>query len=387
MRIQYSIFDKLRIAGHTLQGTSFINWIRLIRRYRNSIDMGYIPKLCFISLLIFFNWPIQLLEAMRHNGKIKGTKIAKPVFILGHYRSGTTLLHEILCADPRFVFCSTNQALNPLTFLTTGKLTQWLINKFIPPTRPMDNMLLHADSPMEEEFAIACLTEASQVNGFYFPRAMTAVHENSVLFSGDSKAKKKWQNALHFMAQKTMYSSNGKTLLFKSPGNTARVEEILELYPQARFIHIHRNPYDVLKSTFRLYEKLLPLHGFCQVDESMVEQHILSSYDSMYRKFSSSIQSIPSSQLVEISYQELISSPKLTLSRIYGQLSLEDFSQTWSFMESNIKDRNNYQTNRHSELEAYLIKQVNDQWKFMFNLYGYELKNPSTDQLQDQPKR
>ena len=55
----------------------------------------------------------------------------------------------------------------------------------------------------------------------------------------------RWQSALKWFVQKLAYSKGNRPLVLKSPAHTGRVRLLLEAFPEARFIHIHRNPYDV----------------------------------------------------------------------------------------------------------------------------------------------
>lgn len=64
----------------------------------------------------------------------------QPVFILGHWRSGTTLLHNMLSSDPQFVTTDLYHVLGFPHFLLTRKVVTGLTGKFLPKTRPMDNM-------------------------------------------------------------------------------------------------------------------------------------------------------------------------------------------------------------------------------------------------------
>ena len=63
------------------------------------------------------------------------------MFILGHWRSGTTLLHYLLAQDAeRFSFANTYQVVNPYTFLCTEETNTRRFARLVPSTRPMDNM-------------------------------------------------------------------------------------------------------------------------------------------------------------------------------------------------------------------------------------------------------
>ncbi|MEO8269188.1 MAG: sulfotransferase, partial [Aureliella sp.] len=54
------------------------------------------------------------LQSLFHGRRIRETQItAPPIFILGHWRSGTTLLHEMLVGDPQFACPNTFQCFAP----------------------------------------------------------------------------------------------------------------------------------------------------------------------------------------------------------------------------------------------------------------------------------
>jgi len=76
----------------------------------------------------------------------------------------------------------------------------------------------------------------------------------------------RWKTTYDYFLKKISYKNNGKPILLKSLVNTAKIKQILDLYPNAKFIHIHRNPYDVYFSTWKLYKSILPLLSFQNVD-------------------------------------------------------------------------------------------------------------------------
>ncbi|MDQ3566024.1 MAG: sulfotransferase [Pseudomonadota bacterium] len=60
-----------------------------------------------------------------------------PLFILGHWRSGTTLLHNLLTRDTgQFAYANTYQAVNPRTFLSTEAVNTKLFGFLVPKTQP-----------------------------------------------------------------------------------------------------------------------------------------------------------------------------------------------------------------------------------------------------------
>ena len=112
-------------------------------------------------------------------------------------------------------------------------------------------------------------------------------------------------------------------MVFKSPGNTARVSELLEIYPDARFIHIVRDPKKVIPSTFHLYESILP--EFSLQDETTVDlnSYIYDYYQSIMHKYLNSKSSIGNNQLCEVKFEEFTANPMQTINSALGQLNIE----------------------------------------------------------------
>ena len=83
-----------------------------------------------------------------------------PIFIIGHWRSGTTLLHELMSLDERFTFPTTYECFVPNHFLISAWFDAWL-KCLLPKQRPMDNMALGWDRPQEDEFALCNMVPQS----------------------------------------------------------------------------------------------------------------------------------------------------------------------------------------------------------------------------------
>src|SRR5207244_9423156 len=77
-----------------------------------------------------------------------------PIFIVGHWRSGTTYLHELMVLDDRFAYPTTYECFAPNHFLLTEWLATHLAWWAVPAQRPMDNMAAGWECPQEDEFAL-----------------------------------------------------------------------------------------------------------------------------------------------------------------------------------------------------------------------------------------
>ena len=216
------------------------------------------------------------------------------------------------------------------------------------------------------------ISNTSLTHGYYFPKNIFNVFDESVVFEKDKiKNTKHWQKHFDYFLKKLTYKNNGKQLLLKSPTNTARIKEILELYPDACFIHIHREPYAVYQSNVNLYEKILPLLSFQKVENKFMADFILYSYEKTYKKFLLDKNSIPTNQLIEISYDDFVSEPLVKLEKTYTHLGLNDYTKAVSFLKEEIKHVENYKTNDYSTLDIETKSIVIDKWGFMFERYGY----------------
>ena len=74
-------------------------------------------------------------------------------------------------------------------------------------------------------------------------------------------------------------------LFLKNPHNTSRVKELLELYPKAKFIFIHRNPYDVYHSTLHLFRKMVSSQFLQDFSEEQISERVLYAYWTTLQKY------------------------------------------------------------------------------------------------------
>ncbi len=96
------------------QGCDFFAWARLVIRnrfdFRLPLSIGYIPFV--ITCISTFHTLLRYLQNTLIGGRVERTPIAHaPLFIVGHWRTGTTLLHEMLILDPRHNYPNTYQCL------------------------------------------------------------------------------------------------------------------------------------------------------------------------------------------------------------------------------------------------------------------------------------
>ena len=78
------------------------DWWSLLRRHRFAIDPPHWPRSLIQTAVAASNSVVARIERRRFGPRIEATEVQAPLFILGHYRSGTTHLHNLLALDPQF---------------------------------------------------------------------------------------------------------------------------------------------------------------------------------------------------------------------------------------------------------------------------------------------
>src|SRR4051794_34077232 len=194
-------------------------------------------------------------EAKSYRSLAEGVTIQPPLFILGHWRSGTTLLHNLLALDDQFAYPNLYEVFFPHTFLSTEDVRLDQVNPLIPSTRAMDNVAQGLGMPNEDEFATCTASLVSPYMMWSFPRRQEHYERYLTFRSVAEEEVNRWKAALVLFMKKLTLRYN-RPIVLKSPPHTCRIRLLLELFPDARFVNIRREPYTVFQSTRHLNEVL-----------------------------------------------------------------------------------------------------------------------------------
>jgi hypothetical protein len=372
MKIQLEKSSYLNLDSQPLTGATFTNWMKVLKENRFNISWPFIPQAIYVSLMIAALYPLRLKEKRFCKVHCNDVEIPPPIFIIGHWRSGTTFLHYLMGNDPNLAYVSTMETLASNFFITNETFLQNYMKNRLPTKRPMDNLEMNADLPYEDEYALANLNPYSFYHGWYFPKNILSYFKKYVLFDGvDESIVEKWgADYVHFL-KKIAYKKPGKRILLKSLVNTAKIKELLKLFPTAQFIHIHRNPYDVYKSTWKLYYSILPLFSFQNVEFEMLDNAILQIYKEMYEKYLAEKSSIPKENFVELKYEDFVKDPLSNLSKLYERLRINGFKDAKSHFQRYIDFHKDYKKDKYEMSQADKAK-VAKNWGFTFDAFGYK---------------
>jgi omega-hydroxy-beta-dihydromenaquinone-9 sulfotransferase len=269
-----------RWAMRFWHGMDFFTFLKLLVHNRFAFAPIRLSMVITVTITSILNTFCGVFEWLLFRHAIRSTKLKEPpLFVLGHWRSGTTLLHELLMLDPQHTCPTTFQCLAPHHFLWTEWFLPPFIRAFIPAQRPMDDMAAGFDRPQEDEFALVNLGVPSPYLAWAFPNHGPVADEYLDLRTLTSAERDGWKRTWRDFVKRIAVRNNRRIVL-KSPTHTARVRTILEVFPDAKFIHIVRDPLVLFPSTVRLWKSLSLVQGFQipREDADWIEKHVLDQF-------------------------------------------------------------------------------------------------------------
>jgi hypothetical protein len=321
--------------------------------------------------------PFRWIELATKNKIIEEHIIQKPpVFILGYYRSGTTFLQQMFMQDERLGYMSLYQTVFPelmLTFEHTLTPLLELSSKIIKAKNPFHRIPLTWHSPGEEDVGLTGMVSPYALQWSYlFPQKIDRYFEKYVLFeniSGDEI--QGWKNSYLYLLKKLSIANKSRQLVLKNPPNTARIKMLLSLFPGAKFIFIHRNPFEVYASNKRLWKMIRDTYMLGRLRSVNFSNIILDTYSKMMSRYLQDKALIPVGQLMEIRYETFIANPVNSMKNIYHRLNLGNFNYCEPAMTTYASSQKNYSLLKHS-LAQDEENIVSEKWEKFIEYYHYQ---------------
>jgi len=315
--------------------------------------------------------PSRIYESIKYDRRITAHRLPEdPVFVLGHWRSGTSFLQELLSLDDRYATCSLFQSLFPECALSTRRWLPGLIDRFgstFSIRYPIQDTPLRSTLPAEEEIAMLCMTDCTCSNwGQIFPTRMRQQVPGAF---EDGHKYSEWFEGYRFVVNKLSIAHGGKRLVLKSPMNTARLSLLHATYPNSVFIHIHRQPLDVFASSRRLWNMVLRQSALQPMAPDEVDELILDVYEAVTRRFLDDRDKVPQERLVDVAYEDLKADPSSVLDKIYSTLGLGQAPA--ESIRRFMRDTSAPSVKSHS-IDPALERQIRKQWDFAFTAWNYE---------------
>lgn len=356
---------------------------QLVRKHQDQ-GIDHRKRLWAIYAKMLPSGIMSTLENWQYRRRLHSISLTKsPLYLLGHWRSGTTFLQFLLGQDPGIVFHSKFQTFFPQSFLLTEEtvkpVAETFINAFSSVNAWRDGISLDMGLDTPSEIEVSLMNEASPVSfhwGHIFPKSWKYYFDR-YLFQDDLTPREYriWKQSVRRLNRKVQLKHLNKRVMVKNPGDTARVRAILDLYPRAKFVFIHRNPYDVYYSNKKLWRNILDHIAIQDMPTGELPEAIRYTYRRMHQAYLQQRSLIPEGNLIEISHQELSTDPMGTVESIYRQLDLKGFTRARPYLEAFAKKRQGpYQPPSYS-YEPDEIAALNRDWNFAFQAFGYPKKS------------
>ena len=267
-----------------------------------------------ISLYLFQNilsgWLVEPIYWLQKIFFQKPKNMPNPIFIVGAWRSGTTYLHSELVKATDAATIRNTFSCCPQSALIFKKL----FCKFLPSfkTRFFDWVPLLADDPQELDIALM---------------RFSCEHPPTSIGLGESLSKDlarwyKWNVTYDFKKKLKLILDwawihdglPGKIFINKAPAFTTRIDVLLELWPAAKFIYIKRElgHKESIERSIKSFNKEFGFISY--IDDAAKDAQATRSF--IFDKWNIMKNLIPKDNLIEITYEDLVNTPKTTIDNL-----------------------------------------------------------------------
>jgi len=354
-------------------GLRFGALMKLFWRGRFSFTLNCIPDVSALFLWVPWNSPLYWISEAKFGRRARALKLDKPpIFVIGHWRTGTTLLHDLFSVDPNLDYPTTYECFFPHHFLLTEGTLPRLMKILLPKKRPQDDVPVGFDRPQEEEFGMMMLDQGTPYNTHAWPR-FGPVDSDYLDFKGVSeKDRKKWADAYMWLYRRLYLKHGEKRLVMKTPANAARLKLLTKLFPDAHYVYLARNPLHVFPSTVKLWRALYSTQGLHNPPrlDPWLDDYVLDMYARLTEAYEEDRHLIPENHLVELRYEDFVKDPVATMRDIYAKLRMEGFAKAEGPMREFLDERSEHQVSRY-ELPKSLKRKVIVRLKPYIDRFGY----------------
>ena len=341
--------------------------------YYNCIKHFSFPRLFFTLIFIslhfigvFFIAFGRLMDEIFFRG-YKKVSINEPVFIISNPRCGTTFLHRLLCLDKdKYTFSLLYHTLLPSVFYI--KIIQGIANFDKRLGGPLHKLMNKLDNfffggwkhvhPMgfdrsEEDEGLFTLAAYSPALILLSPWAYKLDYL-AFLDKSDENIKSKIKQFYISSLKRIVYASNpNATLLMKNVFSTGRLNFILECFPNAKIIYPVRHPYKAVPSVVSMFTGPWKVHSKDVEEDGAESQAFAQLAISYYNYLSQEKSIIDPKNLMIVSYEEVVKTPKEIANKIYKYFGFEVSLKFQEALKTYTLESRRYKSKHSYSLEQY----------------------------------
>ena len=311
---------------------------------------------------------IRLQKAFQKNQEILNTPIEKPVFILGLPRTGTTFLQNLLFRNDQFrhLHYWEQVAIGPQP---THKNLQdnYIIKSCVSFVEKLKTItpeffIAHEINPYGPEECNG-LMERNFTSIIYFmfrniPSYMEWFQAHDMTETYDYH-----KQQLQFLG----YHFSKKQWVLKAPVHLFFLEYLFKTYPDARIVHLHRDPLEVIPSMASLVVISRQIHS----NHVSVQETANQILDWVRKIITNSIafrDETDSDQFLDLAYTDLVKDPLNTINQIYKWLGVDINNEIQSDISSWLE---NSKRKRVGKAHHYSLEQFNLTEKIIQNEFNH----------------
>lgn len=244
----------------------------------------------------------------------------------------------------------------------------WLM----PDKRPTDNMELNVDLPQEEEFALSNMMPCSYYDFWFLPKNMLEYCDRFLTMKTATPEERQiFKDTFLKLIKISLWNTKGEQFLSKNPPHTGKIKEILEMFPNAKFIYLIRNPYTVFESTRSFFNNtIIPLQ-LQKISPEEMEKNILEVYSRLYHTYEEEKKLIPEGNLIEIKFEDFEANALEMTEKIYKTLSIPGFEQARPAITAYLDKKKDYKKNAY-KYEPRTVELVEKHWDFALKQWNYK---------------
>jgi len=294
----------------------------------------------FALLLVWgvVNWICLRLDEWLFPG-LRRVEVKAPVFIIAHPRSGTTLTHRLMLADEgRYCFTRAYELLLPSVLqkkcvralgrldraLLGGRLHRWVRAKETDALGDLQDIHHFSLLEAEEDEFFYWMTFASGVCISLFPY-VEEFREFLIFDQMPEALQRESLDYYHGCLQRQLYL-DGEDKTFCGKNTTVFIHKIAllaERYPDARFLHIVRNPFEVAPSLLSLLATTWRRLGFPEEEVAQGCREIHDVNMLAYERAFELLDALEPGRHHILDYREIAAAPKRTMTETYRALGIE----------------------------------------------------------------
>lgn len=322
----------------------------------------------------------------------KQQPLEKPLFILGNFRSGSTFLHRLLSRDSAtftslrtwdiFLMPSITQRMlfrglaridrvfgGPLVKLlksldqrSLGQVRIHKISLFEP--EEDENILLHAWSTFFVSLLFPFLDDLPPYQ--FFDDALPAAEKQRIM------------GFYRSCLQRHLYATGGKHyFVAKNPAFSAKIETLLEFFPDARILYLARNPLDMLPSTISWLS--YAWHVFSQPPEKyLYRDEVLALTKYWYRHPLAVLDKNPSPRHLILNYEDLIRYPEQVIRNFYEQFGYSESSGLEQIIDEAIEETRTHHSDHVYNYEemGFSHEEILREFDDIFERFNFDRREP-----------